>query len=79
MTAILRAAGYHVGAIDSVAATIGDEELPTGFHTTTPEAPDIQRYLAEMVARGPNTPSSRPPLTAWPSTAWPAANTTWRP
>ncbi|MHB1317901.1 MAG: UDP-N-acetylmuramoyl-L-alanyl-D-glutamate--2,6-diaminopimelate ligase [Anaerolineae bacterium] len=49
---ILTAAGYAVGAIDSVAATIGGVESPTGFHTTTPDAPEVQGYLAEMVSAG---------------------------
>jgi len=31
---------------------IGDEVLDTGFHVTTPEAPDVQRYLARMVDAG---------------------------
>ncbi len=49
---ILSAAGHAVGSIDSVAATIGGAESPTGFHTTTPDAPEVQAYLAEMVAAG---------------------------
>jgi UDP-N-acetylmuramoyl-L-alanyl-D-glutamate--2,6-diaminopimelate ligase len=49
---ILRAAGYRVGVVDSVAATIADEARPTGLHTTTPDAPEMQAYLAEMVERG---------------------------
>ena len=31
---------------------IGNEGLDTGFHVTTPEAPDVQRYLSRMVAAG---------------------------
>lgn len=50
ITSILKAAGYRVGSIDTVGATIGDRESPTGFHTTTPDAPEVQAYLAEMVA-----------------------------
>jgi UDP-N-acetylmuramoyl-L-alanyl-D-glutamate--2,6-diaminopimelate ligase len=46
---ILQAAGFPVGMISTVSARIGDEELDTGFHVTTPEAPDVQRYLAKMV------------------------------
>lgn len=49
---ILTAAGHKVGAITTVAATIGDVEIDTGFHTTTPDAPDIQHYLARMVDAG---------------------------
>ncbi len=47
---ILGAAGHRVGTIDSVSATIAGRETPTGFHTTTPDAPEVQAYLAEMVA-----------------------------
>lgn len=49
---ILRAAGHKVGRIDTVSAVIGDQEVDTGFHTTTPDAPDVQSYLAQMVAKG---------------------------
>ncbi|MFN8496544.1 MAG: UDP-N-acetylmuramoyl-L-alanyl-D-glutamate--2,6-diaminopimelate ligase [Anaerolineae bacterium] len=50
--AVLKAAGRRVGAITTVSARIGDQELDTGFHTTTPDAPDVQRYLALMVEAG---------------------------
>lgn len=49
---ILLAAGFRAGIISTVNATIGDEVLDTGFHVTTPEAPDVQRYLARMVNAG---------------------------
>jgi len=45
---ILRTAGISVGMISTVSAVVGEETLDTGFHVTTPEAPDIQRYLARM-------------------------------
>ena len=50
--AILKAGGLKVGAVTTVSAKIGDQELDTGFHTTTPDAPDVQRYLAQMVEAG---------------------------
>jgi UDP-N-acetylmuramoyl-L-alanyl-D-glutamate--2,6-diaminopimelate ligase len=50
--AILRAGGYDAGMISTVNARIGDEEIDTGFHVTTPDAPDVQRYLAQMVEAG---------------------------
>ncbi|MFQ6058690.1 MAG: UDP-N-acetylmuramoyl-L-alanyl-D-glutamate--2,6-diaminopimelate ligase [Anaerolineae bacterium] len=50
--AILEAAGHPTGMISTVSAVIGGQELDTGLHTTTPEAPDVQRYLAQMVAAG---------------------------
>lgn len=49
---ILIAAGLKAGMISTVNAVIGDEELDTGFHVTTPDAPDVQRYLARMVDAG---------------------------
>ncbi len=49
---ILLAAGHTVGTITTVAAHIGGAQVDTGFHTTTPDAPDIQNYLAQMVERG---------------------------
>ena len=50
--AILAAAGIKAGLISTVNAVIGDRVLDTGLHTTTPDANDVQRYLAEMVAAG---------------------------
>ncbi len=49
---ILRAAGIQAGMISTVNAVIGNETIDTGFHVTTPEAPDVQRYLALMRAAG---------------------------
>lgn len=45
---ILRAAERRVGLISTVNAVIGDSVYDTGLHTTTPDAPDIHRYLAMM-------------------------------
>ena len=49
---ILLAAQLKAGMISTVNAVIGDEVLDTGFHVTTPDAPDVQRYLARMVEAG---------------------------
>lgn len=49
---ILTAAGFKTGMISTVNAVIGDEVLDTGFHVTTPDAHDVQRYLARMVEAG---------------------------
>jgi UDP-N-acetylmuramoyl-L-alanyl-D-glutamate--2,6-diaminopimelate ligase len=46
---ILQKAGFKTGMISTVNALIGSEVLDTGFHVTTPDAPDVQRYLAQMV------------------------------
>ncbi|MFU8772434.1 MAG: UDP-N-acetylmuramoyl-L-alanyl-D-glutamate--2,6-diaminopimelate ligase, partial [Anaerolineales bacterium] len=49
---LLKTAGFRVGMISTVNAVIGNEKIDTGFHVTTPEAPDVQRYLSQMVAAG---------------------------
>jgi UDP-N-acetylmuramoyl-L-alanyl-D-glutamate--2,6-diaminopimelate ligase len=49
---ILKEAGLKAGMISTVNAVIGDEVLDTGFHVTTPDAHDVQRYLARMVDAG---------------------------
>lgn len=49
---ILTTAGYKAGLISTVNAIIGDEVIDTGFHVTTPDAQDIQYYLAKMVEAG---------------------------
>jgi UDP-N-acetylmuramoyl-L-alanyl-D-glutamate--2,6-diaminopimelate ligase len=49
---ILTAAGRRSGLVTTVNAVIGERVLDTGLHTTTPDAPDVQRYLAEMVCAG---------------------------
>jgi len=49
---ILLAAGLQAGLISTVNAQIGRQTLDTGFHVTTPEAPQVQSYLAQMAAAG---------------------------
>lgn len=49
---IILSAGLKAGLVSTVNAIIGEEVLDTGFHVTTPDAPDVQRYLARMAARG---------------------------
>ena len=49
---ILLAAGIKAGMISTVNAVIGDEVLDTGFHVTTPDAHNVQKYLAKMVQSG---------------------------
>jgi len=51
---IMKTAGFKVGMITTVNAVIGDEVMDTGFHVTTPESPDVQRYLARMAFGIPN-------------------------
>src|SRR3990170_3386622 len=49
---ILKAAGLQAGMISTVSAQFGEQSIDTGFHVTTPEAPDVQRFLAAMAAAG---------------------------
>ena len=49
---ILIEAGLKTGMISTVNAKIGYETLDTGFHVTTPDALDSQRYLLKMVEAG---------------------------
>lgn len=49
---ILRAAGRRCGMISTVQAVIGERRVDTGLHTTTPDAPDVQRLLSDMVSAG---------------------------
>jgi UDP-N-acetylmuramoyl-L-alanyl-D-glutamate--2,6-diaminopimelate ligase len=50
--AILRAGGRRAGMISTVNAVVGEAALDTGLHTTTPDAPEVQRLLAQMVTSG---------------------------
>jgi UDP-N-acetylmuramoyl-L-alanyl-D-glutamate--2,6-diaminopimelate ligase len=45
---ILRTAGLNAGMISTVNAVIGDKVFDTGFHVTTPDPIDVQRFLAQM-------------------------------
>ena len=49
---LLKTAGLKVGMISTVNAVIGNKTLDTGFHVTTPDPRDIQKYLSQMVATG---------------------------
>jgi UDP-N-acetylmuramoyl-L-alanyl-D-glutamate--2,6-diaminopimelate ligase len=49
---ILNAGHRKASMINTVNALIGNDLLETGLHTTTPDAPDVQRYLADMVEAG---------------------------
>jgi len=49
---ILLSAGMPAGIISTVNAMIGSEAYDTGFHVTTPQAPEVQRYLSRMKAAG---------------------------
>ncbi len=49
---MLRAAGRRPGLAGTVATRVGDRTEPNPHRTTTPEAPELQALLAEMVAAG---------------------------
>ncbi len=49
---ILQTAGFETGLVSTVAAFIGEKAIDTGFHTTTPDAPELENYLAQMLAQG---------------------------
>ena len=49
---ILLKASIPVGIISTVNAVVGSEEYDTGFHVTTPRAPEIQHFMARMLAAG---------------------------
>lgn len=50
--AVLEAGGYRTGLITTVAFKVGERVLPNHIHQTTPEAPEVQSLLAQMVAAG---------------------------
>jgi UDP-N-acetylmuramoyl-L-alanyl-D-glutamate--2,6-diaminopimelate ligase len=49
---ILKAAGIKAGMVSTVNAVIGDQQLDTGLHVTTPEVFEVQQYLRQMVDAG---------------------------
>lgn len=49
---LLKNALFKVSMVSSVNAVIGNREYETGFHITTPNPFDLQKYLARMVEAG---------------------------
>ena len=49
---ILKENGFKVGVISTVGAIAGDKEIETGFHVTTPDPVDLQKYLKAMKDEG---------------------------
>lgn len=45
---IFKAAGVKAGMISTVNAVIGEAAMDTGLHVTTPDADELQGYLAQM-------------------------------
>jgi UDP-N-acetylmuramoyl-L-alanyl-D-glutamate--2,6-diaminopimelate ligase len=50
--AALQAGGRKPGMIGTVAVRVGDDVRPNDDRNTTPEAPELQAYLAEMLEAG---------------------------
>ena len=50
--AILEAAGYRTGFVGTTDVIIGGQSLGNAARTSTPEAPELQAYLARMEAAG---------------------------
>lgn len=50
--AALEAAGARTGMVSTAALRIGGVDAPNPVHSTTPEAPDLQRLLRAMVVGG---------------------------
>lgn len=49
---ILKKAGKKVALLSTVAAYIGDEEIDTGFHVTSPDPKSLHRFLKRLVDEG---------------------------
>lgn len=49
---ILTQLGHNAGMITTVGAKMGNEEIDTGFHVTTPSAHDIYKTLSLMKSKG---------------------------
>lgn len=49
---VLKTAGYKVALISTVAAYIGDDEIDTGFHVTSPEPDQIHHLLKRCLDAG---------------------------
>lgn len=46
---LLKAAGYRVGLISTVAAYINEQEIDTGFHVTSPVPNQLYKFMQQMV------------------------------
>ena len=49
---VLKVAGYKVGYISTIGAKIGEKNLDTGLHVTTPDPWMVPKYLDQMVKEG---------------------------
>ncbi|GIK83810.1 MAG: hypothetical protein BroJett025_04320 [Patescibacteria group bacterium] len=46
---VLKTAGKKVGLLSTVAAYLGNKSIDTGFHVTSPQPSDLQKFMKEMV------------------------------
>lgn len=51
----LTTGGQKTALITTVQALCGDQVWDTGLHTTTPDAPDLQQLMAQVLAQGAET------------------------
>ncbi len=49
---ILKQSGLKTGLITTIGAKIGDKEIDTGFHTTSPDPALLQKVFTDMVKEG---------------------------
>lgn len=49
---ILNSLGKKTGLVSSIAARIGNKEIDTGFHVTSPDVVSLHKFLKEMVDAG---------------------------
>lgn len=49
---VLKTSGFEVGLLSTVAAYIGDEEIETGFHVTSPQPDDVHKFMRRLVDEG---------------------------
>jgi len=47
---LLTQAGSKTGLVSTVSAKIGQEEVPTGFHVTSPSPLKLQKFLRQMIS-----------------------------
>lgn len=47
---LLKKAGFKPGLVSTVSAKIGEEEIDTGFHTTTPSAQELHTLILKLEA-----------------------------
>ena len=48
---ILKTAGKKVGLLSTVAAYMGKKSIDTGFHVTSPQPADLQKFMSQMVSK----------------------------